>query len=374
MLYKRMPIEIEAPEEKGYNNILYNLAESSVRDIKLGDLNIDLSELILCYGEHRGDLALRKAIVQNFETLNPKQVLICPSAATALFIISTTLLSSDDHLIVLRPNYATNLETPRAIQCEMDLIELDFDTDFDWTVQQFQDKIKPNTKLISITNPHNPTGKVYTPSQIQALIDLAKANDAYLLVDETYRDLYFQQDFHDPLYTAALDPCVISVASVSKAYGTPGIRIGWLINQDPKLMEDFLAAKEQIIISNSVVDEAIALHVLQNRPQLLKPAHAHIHQNFQIVKHWLENEQNFLEWIEPQAGVIGFPRIKHEYQLDFEQFHEILFHDYQTMLGRGHWFERSKRYMRLGFGYPTAEELKNGLENIQTVLSLLLKS
>src|SRR5689334_6771250 len=126
MKYKRMPIEVESPEEMGYSTIQYNLAESSVRDISFKDLKIDLDNLVICYGEHRGDTKLRNAIIRDSPGLQAEHVLVCPSAATALFIISTTLLQDKDHLIVIRPNYATNIETPRAIQCGLTTIDLEF--------------------------------------------------------------------------------------------------------------------------------------------------------------------------------------------------------------------------------------------------------
>ena len=116
MKYVRMPIEIESPEERGYATIRYNLAESSVTDRALGAFGLDLDGTILAYGDHRGLPALRDEIAGD-AGVGAGDVLATAGAAGALFIIATTLLGPDDHLVVVRPNYATNLETPRASGC-----------------------------------------------------------------------------------------------------------------------------------------------------------------------------------------------------------------------------------------------------------------
>ncbi len=359
MNYKRMPIEIESPEEMGYSTIRYNLAESSVRDLPFSELNIDLSNIVLAYTEHRGSTALRSLILENSTDFTVDDVLVTTGAAMALFVITTTLLDKNDHIVVIRPNYATNLETPRAIGCEMTIVDLSFDQNFDLDTEGVLRALKPNTKIISLTNPHNPTGKLYSEETIKQIIFIAEKHGCYLIVDETYRDLNFQT----PLlpYFATLSEKVISVCSLSKAFGAPGIRIGWLICKDKALMHTLLAAKEQMILGNSVVDEAIAEHLLAQKTTFLQPIHAHIRDNFAYLKQWM-SDQNFLEWVEPTAGVVCFPRLKTGLEFDnFAAFQKTLYLDYQTVVGYGHWFEQSERYFRIGFGYPTKEDLVEGL-------------
>ncbi len=361
MQYVRMPIEIESPEEMGYGNIKYNLAESSVRDINLRDVNVDLKDVVLFYGEHKGITKLREAIREHSKIITTDDVLVTTGAATALFIVSTTLLNPSDHLIVIRPNYGTNLETPRAFKCGISIIDLKFEENFEINIDDVRNAIQPNTKLISITNPHNPSGKLFSEKIIHELIQLAEEKNCRLLVDETYRDLNFQTELKP--YAAELSDKVISVSSVSKSYGAPGVRIGWIINRDKKLMHDFLAAKEQITICNSVVDEEIAFALINSKQKWMKKQHAHIRSNFAYIKQWFA-QQSFLEWVEPNAGVVCFPRLKAEYKIDTEKFYQSLFNDYSTIVGPGHWFEKEKTYMRIGFGYPLEDELKTGLNNL----------
>ncbi len=362
MQYKRMPIEVESPEEMGYSTIMYNLSESAVRDISFKDLKLNIDEVLLCYGEHRGKLELRNEIIRNEQDLIADEVLVCPSAATALFIVSTTLLTKADHLIVLRPNYATNIETPKAIGCEISYIDLKFENNFQFNIYDIMNVIQPNTKLISITSPHNPTGIVFSHDLILEIIAFAAKKGIYVLVDETYRYLHFKSKLIP--YYATISDNVISVCSLSKAHGVPGIRTGWLINKNEETMHNFLAAKEQIIITNSVVDEEIAYHILKNNDKFLAPTHRHIQQNFILIKNWINNEQKYLEWIEPHAGVVCFPRIKKEYSIHVDTFYKKLYEQYKTLVGAGHWFEQEDTYMRIGFGYPSKDELLQGLKNI----------
>ncbi len=370
MKYVRMPIEVESPEEMGYQNIEYNLAESSVRDRRFSEIGANLNELVLNYGDHRGLPELRKLICENSQVLDIEDVLVCQAAAMALFIINTSLLSSADHLIVIRPNYATNIETPRAIGCEITYIDLSFENSYKIDIEEIIASIKPNTKLISITNPHNPTGVLFEENKIITLANLAKENNCFLLVDETYRELNFQTELNP--YFAEINSNVISVSSLSKAYGLPGLRIGWIICKNKVLVQKFLAAKEQIIICNSVVDEYLAFSALKNKVKLLTYSHLVLKNNFKIVKNWLENHP-YLECIEPIAGAVCFPRFKKEIIIDFVKFYSILFENYKTIVGPGHWFEQSDRSFRIGFGYPTEIELKNGIIAIDKAIALLMK-
>ena len=122
-----MPIEAKSPEQFGYDRIRFNLAESSVADTPLRDLAVPLDDLVLMYGDHLGRPGLRDAIVAGADGLTADDVLVTPGAAAALFIIATTLLKARDHVIVARPNYATNLETPRAIGADIEHLDLRFE-------------------------------------------------------------------------------------------------------------------------------------------------------------------------------------------------------------------------------------------------------
>ena len=125
-----MPIEAESPEQFGYERIRSNLAESSVADTPLRELGVELDALVLMYGDHVGRPALRTAIAAPAPRLTADDVLVTPGAAAALFIVHTTLLGPGDELVVVRPNYATNLETPRAIGATVRHLDLRYEDDW----------------------------------------------------------------------------------------------------------------------------------------------------------------------------------------------------------------------------------------------------
>ena len=364
MRYARMPIEVESPEEYGYSKIRCNLSESSITDQSLSTLGLEIPDLTLLYPEHRGSEALRSMIVAGNSGLNAADVLVTGGAATALFIVATALLTPADHLVVVRPNYATNLETPRAIGSSIGYIDLSFEEGFRIDFDRLGAAITPRTKVISVTCPHNPTGVMLTESELRRLAELAAANGCYLLVDETYRDLSYEGTL--PV-AASLGKQVISVSSLSKAYGIPGIRIGWLVTRDPRLQEVFLAAKEQISICGSVIDEWIAEQVLARRASILEPTLAEMRVRLRLVRQWIENEP-LLEWVHPQGGVVCFPHMRSDPPGGTAAFYHRLLDTHGTYVGPGHWFEMSDRFFRLGYGWPSRAQLEAGLAAISRAL------
>jgi aspartate/methionine/tyrosine aminotransferase len=362
MKYVRMPIEVESPEEQGYDTIRFNLSESSIRDRPLSDLRLKLDKLVLAYGPHRGSSQLRTLIAER-AGVSDLHVLTTAGAAGALFIIATTLLEKGDHLVVVRPNYATNLETPRAIGCEISTLDLKFEDGFALDVAALEKLLRPQTKLISITTPHNPTGVALTEGKLQAILALGEQRGIKVLVDETYRDMSFVPK---PPVAASLSPNAISVSSMSKSYGIPGIRVGWIVCQDVKLLDRFLAAKEQIGICGSIIDEEIAEVALADAPHFLIEIDKQLRSALSLIEQWLAREQR-MEWVKPQGGCVCFPRIRADAGIDVEKFYHEL-EARETLVGSGHWFEQDRRYMRIGYGWPLQAELKGGLAAITASL------
>ena len=318
MDYRRMPIEAESPEQSGYGRIRSNLAESSVADTPLRDLAVELDDLVLMYGDHLGRPGLRTAIAAPAPRLGADDVLVTPGAAAALFIVHTTLLGPGDESIVVRPNYASNLETPRAIGAIVHHLDLRHEDGWVVDPDRIAALMTPRTRLVSLTTPHNPTGQVMSEAAVRAVVGIVEAHPrARLLVDETYREMTYAAPL--PL-AASLSERVIGVSSLSKSDGLPGIRIGWLISTDADLQGRFLAAKEQILITNSVVDEAIAEVALARRPDRLPGILDGIAAALTMVRDWLAG-QDIFEWVEPRGGVVGFPRFRAGIQVDVDAFY-----------------------------------------------------
>ncbi|MEO8438154.1 MAG: pyridoxal phosphate-dependent aminotransferase, partial [Chloroflexota bacterium] len=256
------------------------------------------------------------------------------------------------------PNYATNLETPRALGAEIGFLDLRYEDD--WAVEpgRVAAMLTPRTKLVSLTDPHNPTGQVLPEETIRAIVEIVEAHPtAHLLIDETYREMTFGGP--SPIAATRSDR-VISVSSLSKADGLPGIRIGWLIARDRALFKTFLAAKEQILITNSVVDEAIAEVAMTRRMERLPRILAGIAVALEAVRAWI-GDQDVFEWVEPRGGVVSFPRFRPSVDVDVDAFYRVLLERHGTVVGPGHWFDQPRRHFRLGFGWPTQPDLEAGL-------------
>ncbi|GGB08723.1 pyridoxal phosphate-dependent aminotransferase [Puia dinghuensis] len=358
MQYRRMPIEVESPEQMGYDKIRNNLSESSYTDtlFREVDTGSGLGDLVLAYGSHQGHEGLRQLVVKN-NGLDAGDVLTTIGAAGALFIIATTLLEKGDELVVVRPNYATNIETPRAIGATVKYIDLRFEERFALDIDRIKSAITPNTRYISLTHPHNPTGACLEATQLNALAQLAEEKALHILVDETYRDMVFGPQL--PL-AAEYSPKMISISSLSKTYGLPGLRTGWIICRDRRLLETFLAAKEQMHICGPVIDEELAYRYLLQKDRHFPRISADIKAKFEVVKDWMQQQGDW-EWIEPRGGCVCFPRLKDPQRTDLDNFYRILLEKYGTYVGAGHWFEMPRHYIRLGFGWPTKDQLQEGL-------------
>jgi len=367
MDYRRLPIEIESPEERGYGSIRCNLTESSVTDATLEDYGVDLSGLTVAYGDHRGLPELRGAIAEDAGCA-PDDVLCTPGAAAALFFVATSVLDAGDHALIEHTNYSTNLETPRLIGAEVDPVRLRIEDGYRLDVERVASMVRHHTRLISVTTPHNPTGVDLSLDDLHALVELAERSDCWLLVDETYREMARPA----PLPVAAsLSPKAISVSSMSKTYGLPGLRLGWVVNRDPELSETLLAAKEQIVICGSTLDETASAQVLARRTEHLPVIRQAIDERVAIVAEWMADQSQWLEWVEPTGGVVCFPRVRREVIADMDRFYEVLTEEHGTFVGEGHWFDTDRHHFRLGFGWPPLDELRAGLEALAATAASL---
>jgi aspartate/methionine/tyrosine aminotransferase len=172
--YRRTPIEIESPEQLGYSTIKNNHAESSFSDMCLADYGVDadLGRVLLPYGDHFGAERLRRLIVGEGGSVSADQVLVTAGAAAALFIIATSLLGPKAHALICTPNYATNLETPRAIGADVEVINLRFEDEWRLDLEDVASRLRTETRLVSITYPHNTTGSMITRADLVALVAL----------------------------------------------------------------------------------------------------------------------------------------------------------------------------------------------------------
>jgi aspartate/methionine/tyrosine aminotransferase len=338
----------------------FDIGESGVKFFKLRDLNLDLDDVELRYCQHLGNPQLRIAIAQEYDNLEWENIAVTTGAAESIFSIIASLTNRNDHIIVECPNYPSFWYIPESLERHMDLFYLKFNEQFKPNIETLEEMIRPNTKLICLTHPNNPTGSVITEDELRHVLDMVEDHNIFLLMDETYRDLTLG---NQPLPTAAsLNPNAISVSTMSKVYGVPGIRIGWSACLDETVIKGILNVREQKTICNSALNEAIALQLLNKKEEHLADIKRRVNTNVLILIEWMKNQED-LEFIAPEGGVTCFPR----YKKSSEELCRLLVEKYRTFTVPGYCFKMDS-FFRLGFGGET-EELKKGLGKIELAIN-----
>lgn len=357
MVFTRMPLEVWFDEYQF--EVDYDIGESGMKFISVKELGIDLNEVELRYGYHLGHPDLRKEIAKQYSGMTQDNVAVTTGASEGNFAVIGHLVGARDHLIVEHPTYPSLYQIPRSLERDLSLFRLTWENEFRPNMDELRKLVKSNTKLITLTHPNNPSGSVITKSELKEAIEIAEDAGAYLMVDETYRDMMFD---NPPPLAATMSPNAISLTSMSKTWGLPGIRIGWVV-ADTSIIEAIRAVREQVTICNSSLGEAIALSVLEKREQLLRGLRKSMLSNFEILKEWMDN-QEWLEWIEPKSGVVGAPRLTRGGSTD--ELCKLLVTKYRTFTVPGSHMELDG-HLRIGFG-GEHEELVKGLDQLQLAL------
>jgi len=366
MWFERM--DLEEWFDRYQYEVEYDIGESAVKFLTFEELNIDLGALPLRYGFHKGRPDLRGYIAEQYPGLSSEQVIVTSGASEANFAIIAALMKPGDHCVVELPNYTSMYEVPKSLGCDVSLLRLEFDKQFKPDIGELESLITPKTKLVSLTHPNNPTGSMITGDELREIIGIVEKHGIYLLFDETYREFAFDNTLPA---AASLSPRVISISSMSKCYGLPGIRIGWAVTQDQDVLDALLAIREQVSITNNAISEEIAESVLKRKTEFLHKSKLHVENNRAFVSDWIDSQNDF-EWIFPEAGVVGFPRIKENVDVDPEKVYRILAEKYRTFTIPGRCFEMDNRHFRLGFG-ANHDEIEIGLENLEKALKDAMK-
>ncbi len=365
MWFKRMELEIWF--DKYQYAIDYDIGESAVKTLSVKDIDIDLETILLRYGYHSGRPDLREALAEQYPGLSGDHVIVTTGASEANFVVVSALVRPGDHVVVEHPNYPSLYEVPRSLGCDVSLYTLKFEKGFRPDMDELEKMITPQTKLVSLTHPNNPTGSMISEKDLHRVVELVESYDTYLLFDETYRHMAPDENLLPP--AASLSPNVISIASMSKCYGLPGIRMGWLATKSPYILDSAVAIREQLSISNNSLSEEIALSVLRRKDKFLADARSRIEPNRELVADWMSKQTDF-EWVYPEVGVVCFPRIKEEVNVNPDELFRLLAEKYRTFVVPGRCFEMGERHFRIGYGADPGE-IEQGLANLNKALNEL---
>lgn len=303
-------------------NARYHMTASDMETLSMQEL-LDLAddegrrawdELRLGYTETFGRPSLRQAIAGTYDHIDSDDVLTFAGAEEGIFAAMQVLLSPDDHAIVITPNYQAAETIPLSI-CDVTGVPLDPEDNWSLSIAAVEKALRPNTKVISINYPHNPTGKVIDRNTLDRLIEIARDLDIHVFSDEVYRLLERDESIRVP-QVADLYGKGLSLNVMSKAYGLPGLRIGWIATRDRTVLSAMERAKHYLSICNSGPSEVLAEIALGAREKILDRNHKIIAANLELLNDFFDTYPALFDWSVPDGGCIGYPRYKGEDGVD----------------------------------------------------------
>ncbi len=351
----------------------FDLAESVGPDLTLGTLlnGIEPSELAsfpLSYGTAAGDLSLRSIIATN-HGVGADDVVVTVGGMQALFLTAFILCNPGDEVVTttsLFPNARTILEAVGATVREL---PVSFAGSYKLDPGSFEKLLSPKTKLVSLASPQNPSGVALSLTELENLLSLMEkiCPDAYLLVDETYREAAYGNRLTAPSAVNLSDKILVC-ASLSKCHGAPALRLGWAITRDRALRDQILLGKFNTVVSCSPLDEMLGLKVLERQKSIIGERRSHLAQGYATVERWISRHPDFVEWVAPDAGALCCVRLK-ESSFDAAGVHEFYrrLSDLDTRVANGQWFGDELRVFRLGFGLLAIDDLETALKKISTL-------
>ena len=351
----------------------YDLAESYGPNLRLGDLLAgapDLASLSLGYGTAEGDQRLRQ-IIAEMHGVGPDEVVVTVGGAHALFLLAFILCGPGDEAITTTPLFPQARSALEAVGTAVRTVPLSFDRGYRPSLDEFGALLSPRTKLVSLASPQNPSGVALDQAMLRRLLGLMTevCPDAYLLVDETYREAAYGDDPAAPS-AVALGQKVVAISSLSKAHGAPGLRLGWAITHDPALREQLVLGRFNTVISGSPLDEALALALLTRREPILAGRRTQLAAGLERTARWIETQGQFVEWVRPDAGALCCIRLKPGRfdEAAVARFRAELANE-DIRLADGAWFGDEPHVFRLGFGLLPMLELETALAGLTRALT-----
>jgi aspartate/methionine/tyrosine aminotransferase len=266
--------------------------------LRVGDLP-HIPNVALDYGNDRGHERLREQVA-NLYGRSVEEVGVTHGAQEALYLLYRTLFNSGDHLIAFRPAWEQLWRAPEAVGCTV--TALPYTDDFRVDLTAISASIKPSTRAVVVNTPCNPTGTALSTSEREALIQLVRRHNLFLIADEEYL-----VDFRESL--VCHDRRVVSVSGLSKVFGAPGLRTGWLCG-DRDIVARAMDYKHMTTISNSTACEHLAAHLLDQREQRVEQYRALLAKGAELVEQWADTCRDHLSVLSPEGTPFCWIRFK----------------------------------------------------------------
>lgn len=325
-----------------------SVAMQAILDLANTEDKMLWDNLRLQYTEPFGLPELRQQIARSlYPTLQSDNILCLAGAEEGIFASLFTLCEPDDHAIVMTPCYQSLMEIPKLKGTRVTSIPLRESNQWQIDINEIKQAIQSNTTCIVINFPHNPTGQVITQEALDDLIDLCDAHNLWLFSDEVYRLLGSPQS---KWATPAAEgyPKAISLGVMSKAFGMPGLRVGWIACQDRTMIHKIKLMKDYLSICNSAPSEILSLITLKNKEAILQRNNKIVAENLKRLDYFLSEYHHLFEWVRPQGGCVGFVKYKGKDSVD--QFCKTLINTKGVLLLPGSVYDDADNHFRIGFG------------------------
>ncbi|MEM6432438.1 MAG: aminotransferase class I/II-fold pyridoxal phosphate-dependent enzyme [Cyanobacteria bacterium P01_D01_bin.115] len=363
---KLRPFQIEEYYAKYEFTVRYMLSSSDAQSRTLAELfefepaaKEKLDSLWLGYTEASGAPSLRETISTLYEKTDASDLLVTAAAEEGIFVAYHALVSAEDHVIVETPCYESALELARSTGAEVSEWPRYFEDGWINDFDALEKLVRPNTKFIYINTPSNPTGTLMDSAVLNKLMALAEDHNMVVFCDEVYRELE-----HNPIsrLTAATDlyQNAISLGSMSKTYGLPGLRLGWLACRNSEIIEKMMHFKLYTSICNSAPSEFICELALRHRNKLVERNLEIVHRNLPLLRDFINRNSKLFAWVEPQASPICFPKVS--ISGDVMDWCENIVDATGVLLLPGNVYGQP-HHVRMGYGRSNMPEALEQLEN-----------
>jgi aspartate/methionine/tyrosine aminotransferase len=352
----------------------YDIAESGIFPLTVRDL-LDLEppgerdgvlerllDLRLGYSEATGTLELRSLLAETYANCGPGNILVTTGAIEANFLLFNVMLELGDHVVAPYPAYQQLYSVPRALGCDLSLWKVHPERGFD--LEELERLVTSRTRLIVINSPHNPTGAKLSEAECQRVYDLAESVGATVLSDEAYRWLEVPGGGSPAPPIFDLGPSGISVGTLSKPFGLPGLRLGWMAAPE-EIVAQCWAMRDYVSLSPGKLNDALAMLAIKHRDRIVERNQAIIAANLSRTNAWIDRHAGVLSWTPPRGGLLALLR----YNLDIPSLElaNRLATDYSVMLAPGSAFGL-EHCLRIGIGQDPPV-FAAGLERVSACLA-----
>jgi aspartate/methionine/tyrosine aminotransferase len=367
-----VPFELERWQSTWENRVRYNISESGVHPLSIAELldmaGSDLAEfadLRMIYNQSDGSDELRAAIARLYPGATPEHVTVTLGSAEANFIACWTLIEPGDRVAVQVPVYMQTHGLAHNFGAQVAEFSLRYERDWEPDPTDIEQAIGPDTKLVVVTNPNNPTGRVFSQATRDLIVERATAAGAWLLVDEVYQGAELNGET-TPSFWGSYER-VLVVNGFSKAYGLPGLRIGWIVGPTA-FKQEVMKRHDYTVIGPSPASDYLAIRALSVRGRILERTRGILNTNYPIMDEWLRGFGSLFEWRKPDCGAICLARYRHS--MSALELVERVRADQSILLVPGEHFQLPF-HLRLGYGNEAAE-LRETLESLEQAFGNLL--